>query len=197
LVVIDGVGIVMKNYFFGVFKMKRLELKMMLVCTLILLVGIGPAALGDWDEGGPHKMHYPQLPDLDLTGMDVLTGPRLPDIAQGDFYEKFLADDWQCSRSGLVTDIHIWGSYNEDIRLILDPYFNLVIYENIPADPCYPFSRPGQVLSAGIRRPGSSTSRSTLARRSCRSKAKFTGLVCTTRTTSTMTVPSTWGTCSF
>jgi hypothetical protein len=125
--------------------MRRIELKMMLVCILILLAGTGPSALGDWDEGGPHKMHYPQLPDLSDAGMDVLTGPRLPEI-DGMWHEKFLADDFACSRSGPITGIHIWGSYNEDIRLIPDPYFNLVIYENMPADPCYPFSRPGQVL---------------------------------------------------
>jgi hypothetical protein len=126
--------------------MEDLKLRQLLLfCALGFLLGAAGVASGDWDEGGPHKMHYPQLPDLSDAGMDVLTGPRLPEI-DGNFYEKFLADDWQCSRSGLVTEIHIWGSYNEDIRLIPDPCFNLVIYENMPADACYPFSRPGQAL---------------------------------------------------
>ena len=30
------------------------------------------AARADWNPGDPYKMHYPQLPDLNSTGMDVL-----------------------------------------------------------------------------------------------------------------------------
>ena len=88
---------------------------------------------------------YVQEPDLDPTGMDVLAGPLSYDGVNA--YEKFLADDFLCTSSGLITDIHIWASYNEDIRLTDFPWFSLVIYENVPAGTGgIPYSRPGAVL---------------------------------------------------
>jgi hypothetical protein len=48
-----------------------------------------------WD----HKMHFPQLPDP--TGWDVKAG--------------CLEDDWECSETGYVTDIHFWGSWHGDM----------------------------------------------------------------------------------
>lgn len=83
--------------------------------------------------GGPHKMHFPQWPDN--TGWDVnATAPVV------------LADDWQCSETGRVRDIHFWGSWRDD-----DPgtitSFNLSIHADIPADPpTVPYSRPGDEL---------------------------------------------------
>lgn len=106
-----------------------------------------PVALGDWDVGDGHKMHYPQLPDLSDMGLDVLAGPRLVDPNEpASYYEKFLADDFKCTRSGPITDIHIWASYNEDIRIADIPRFSLVIYENVPPDVDIPYSRPGAVV---------------------------------------------------
>jgi hypothetical protein len=86
-----------------------------------------------------HKMHFPQLPDL--IGWDVLAT-----------YPKILADDWQCSETGYVTDIHFWGSwkdrdgnpYTDDIGQI--QYFIFSIHDNIPADVDTPWSRPGELL---------------------------------------------------
>jgi uncharacterized repeat protein (TIGR01451 family) len=87
-----------------------------------------------------HKMHFPQLPDLE--GWDVnATDP------------KTLADDWQCSRTGPVEDIHFWGSWKDlDGDPLTDdfftpmPWFRLSIHRNIPADPDTPWSRPGDLL---------------------------------------------------
>jgi hypothetical protein len=52
------------------------------------------------------KMHHPQWPDLDKTGMDV-----------GFSYTTMLmlGDDWLCTKTGPVTDIHFWGSFESDI----------------------------------------------------------------------------------
>jgi len=94
-----------------------------------------------WDEGDEHKMHFPQLPDYD--GIDVnFTDP------------KVLADDWRCSASGPVDDIHFWFSAQDD-WLYLEPdmtgqIFNihLSIHANIP-DPDGPgplYSMPGDLL---------------------------------------------------
>jgi hypothetical protein len=89
-------------------------------------------------------MHFPQLPDT--MGMDVnFTNPSI------------LADDWECSQTGPVENIHFWFSARGDW---FDPYEDLVrqianihvaIYSNIP-DPDGPgpaFSHPGDSLWAG------------------------------------------------
>jgi hypothetical protein len=101
---------------------------------------------------------YIQYPDLgDYTGMDVLAGPRLPDPCGTGVYEKFLADDFLCTMTGPITDIHLWASYNEDMKPpdANDlPWFSLVIYENIPAGVNdIPYSRPGAVLWDAYMQP--------------------------------------------
>lgn len=53
---------------------------------------------------GEHKMHYPQLPEAE-NGFSVLATLN----AAAPYY---VADDWQCSESGLVTDIHFWGHWD-------------------------------------------------------------------------------------
>ena len=126
-----------------------------LFCTLILLFSVTGLCFADWDPNDPYKMHYPQLPDCNDTGMDVLAGwknvTKDPDPV---LLETFLADDFRCTQDGLITEIHIWGSFNEDMILhdIAAPFdfvkFSLVIYSDIPADPEDPnsYSMPGEVL---------------------------------------------------
>lgn len=67
--------------------------------TIVGLLAV--PALADWAPGDGHKMHFPQLPDED--GWDVKATDPL-----------CLADDWMCSESGEVTDIHFWGSWLDD-----------------------------------------------------------------------------------
>jgi len=114
-------------------------------------------AMADWNVGDPHKMHSPQLPDLEF-GMDVLaTTPYPGDPAVG----KVVADDWLCTSTGPVTDIHIWGSWLND-RFPNDPTglpdpgavsFRLSIHSDIPATP-NTHSRPGELLREFIFEPG-------------------------------------------
>jgi hypothetical protein len=94
-----------------------------------------PDCLPPWYN---HKMHFPQLPDT--IGWDV--NATMP---------KILADDWQCSQTGWVTDIHFWGSWKDldgipgtDDYFTPMPFFVLSIHENIPASPDTPWSRPGR-----------------------------------------------------
>ena len=68
-----------------------------LIPLLCLAVFTLPA-WADWQPGDGHKMHFPQLPDengWDVKGCEGIC----------------LADDWECSESGPVTDIHFWGSW--------------------------------------------------------------------------------------
>ena len=55
-------------------------------------------ARADWQPGDGHKMHFPQLPDEDGWDVNATMG-------------VCLADDWMCSETGPVEDIHFWGSW--------------------------------------------------------------------------------------
>jgi hypothetical protein len=95
-----------------------------ILVMLGLLIG-APAAWSDWDPGDPHKMHYPQLPDLE-NGIDVMTFTGL-------------ADDFQCSSTGPITAIHLWGSFLDDN--VYSPTFELSIFsDGGSATSSYPFS---------------------------------------------------------
>jgi len=72
-----------------------------------------------WQPGDDHKMHFPQLPDED--GWDV-----------NATYPIILADDWECSESGYVKDVHFWGSWLHDYTGIIDS-FVLSIHSDVPA----------------------------------------------------------------
>ena len=91
------------------------------------------------------KMHWPQWPDLDSTGMDV------------DMFFAPLADDWYCIESGPVTDIHLWGSFADDIVPLGGPeslVFQLQIRADVPAGVMAEWSMPGEVLWEWFFGPG-------------------------------------------
>ena len=118
----------------------RTTRRIMITVVVVALVGfLSGAARADWFPGDGHKMHYPQLPDPD--GWDVFASTN-PDGTQ-----KVLADDWQCSQTGPVTDVHIWGSWEQD-RDAAIVQIHLSIHENIPEDPAAPesYSHPGPLL---------------------------------------------------
>ncbi|MFH1701746.1 MAG: dockerin type I repeat-containing protein, partial [Candidatus Zixiibacteriota bacterium] len=92
-----------------------------------------------WEEEDPHKMHFPQLPDL--TGWEI----------GANDWEIILADDWQCSETGDVKDIHFWGSWKYAMEDFIYG-FQLTIHADIPADSSPSgFSMPGDILwSKGV-----------------------------------------------
>lgn len=105
---------------------------------LALLLGIAVFAVGmpataDWDPGDGHKMHFPQLPDP--FGWDV------------EFFMHELADDWMCSESGFVTDIHLWNSWAQDQIGVIDKIY-VTIWDDDRSDPAY--SRPGAPLWSAV-----------------------------------------------
>lgn len=83
-----------------------------------------------------HKMHFPQMPNV--LGWDVMATEPI-----------VLADDWMCSETGVIWDIHFWGSWRDldgvpetdDIGVI--QYFVISIHED---DRTGPFSKPGPTL---------------------------------------------------
>jgi len=99
--------------------------RLWLLGLVLPLLFISPL-LADWDPGMPAK--WVQLPDIDPTGMDVDCSPFLQDY--------FLADDFSCAQTGPITEIHLWGSWLNDMLPLGDPGnvdFHIAIYSDIPA----------------------------------------------------------------
>jgi len=111
--------------------MKKIFLVLFL--SVMTMFWMGTMAVADWIPEDGHKMHYPQLPNEQ--GWDVnATNPVI------------LADDWMCSETGWVKDIHFWGSWMHGIEGQIIS-FNLSIHSDIPANPpLIPYSRPGATL---------------------------------------------------
>jgi len=90
-----------------------------------------------------------QPPDLDNTGMDICFSQwETPEI-------DGLADDFLCTESGPITDIHFWGSFLDDMFPQL-PFqiFELTIYSDVPAGVYADWSMPGDILWQSYRFPG-------------------------------------------
>ena len=84
-----------------------MKLKLLGIVIVACLVITAPV-LADWEPNDPvaptnHKMHYPQMPDP--CGWDVKAGPPVLNTAPVQSL-KVLADDFLCTGSGPITDIH-------------------------------------------------------------------------------------------
>ncbi len=153
--------------------MKTAKIAILSLVVLSLALSLPATVRADWNESDPAK--WVQLPDLTTDGMDVLVTVRdgvdsaAPDVI------KVLADDFKCTKTGPVTDIHIWGSWKDDLLppprdvTIGNPttgagnvMFFLGILADIPADHPrnnYGYSMPGQLLWGEFFFPGQFTSR--------------------------------------
>jgi len=103
----------------------------------------------DWQRGQLHKIHWPQLPDLSPTGADV------------SLTKATLADDFLCTATGPIRDIHLWASFLDDLLPKEGPEaltLELSIYSDIPADD-RTWSRPGGLLWSQTFEPGRYTVR--------------------------------------
>lgn len=124
--------------------------KYVLTLFAVLLLALAPAALADWDETEPAK--WIQLPDETDYGIDVnATDPYI------------LADDFECTETGPIIAVHIWGSWYQDYL----PYgrpdsctFILSFHKDIPdSESTTGYSMPGTVEMYRMFRPGEYTAR--------------------------------------
>ncbi len=117
-----------------------MKTQILLAVATVLAVGIARA---DWNIGDPYKMHFPQLPDP--AGWDVAAvTPNPPPPAA-------VADDWLCTRTGPVSDIHIWFSVQRDAPF-QPGLVAFSIWTDVPAGPGR-YSQPGQMLWGGVFGP--------------------------------------------
>lgn len=109
-------------------------MKRLILISLCMLFAVS-TAWADWDPCDPYKMHFPQLPDMD--GWDVGFSPWVPQ----------LADDWRCTGSGMVDDVHLWYSWEDDLVGAITQV-KLGIWSNSPdPDGDGPdYSKPGSLL---------------------------------------------------
>jgi len=108
-----------------------------IVISMLLIFGTG-TVLAHWELGEDYKMHYPQLPNP--TGWDV------------DFGWWRLGDDWGCTETGGVTDIHFWISWwHDQVQDI--PFIKVEIWSNNPQGP-HGWSEPLDLLWQRTFYPG-------------------------------------------
>ena len=84
-------------------------------------------------------------PPADTNTVKFVQWPKT--IGGYDVYDRtvlFLADDFRCTNTGPITDIHIWCSYSNDE--VSNPPIWLSIWSDVPAGPTNNYSHPGQLL---------------------------------------------------
>ena len=118
----------------------------LLTIVAAMVLATATVARADWDFGDDYKMHYPQLPDPN--GWDVNTSYNI-------------SDDWLCTKTGPVEDIHCWFSWEGGVVGELSKVL-VKIYADVPenpGDPIMPWSHPGEELWWQVFYPNSFTVR--------------------------------------
>jgi len=106
-------------------------------------------ALAVYDEQTVTGSKWEQLPDLESTGIDV-------NATYDEFAPYLLADDFQCTQHGAITNITVWGSWLDDILPDGNPsnvMFMLSFHEDIPSNEVT-HSMPGKLLWMESFEPG-------------------------------------------
>ena len=129
----------------------------------LVMLATATAARADWipNAADPmqatnHKMHFPQMPDPNGWDVDFWSHTMLEDLTGEEYFVGAAgpADDWECTGTGPVSDIHFWVSMRGD-TLEANPdkivpfqitTVGMWIYDNVPADSAIPddYSRPGE-----------------------------------------------------
>jgi hypothetical protein len=97
-----------------------------------LLLAATMSARADWPNTNATK--WVQYPDQSVNGIDILMSKPL-----------MLADDFLCTNTGPVTDIHLWASWLQDMAYPVP--VTLGIWTDVPTNPpVEPYSHPGQLI---------------------------------------------------
>ena len=87
-------------------------------------------------QGG--RVKWSQRPDESSLGIDIRCD-------RNDAVPRILADDFKCTTTGLITDVHLWGSWKGDVKGGITK-IHLSIHSDVPAVPPATYSRPGALL---------------------------------------------------
>ena len=90
--------------------MKRKIIGFFIMVLLVAIAGntiVTNRGMADWSQGDGHKMHYPQLPG-------IIEPDIFNTLNNCHGYNQYIADDWECSETGIVTEIHFWGAWRGD-----------------------------------------------------------------------------------
>ncbi len=106
---------------------------------LLALIGLQGQTLPCEETNGVKYVQWPNL----FGGLDVWNnGPWV------------LGDDFVCTNTGPITDIHLWGSWLNDQVGTNSLTFWLAIYDDVPISPVNSFSHPGNLLWTEQFTPG-------------------------------------------
>jgi len=103
-----------------------------LCLTAVAVLALGVPAAADWVEEDGHKMHFPQFPDPN--GWDV------------NVVSDIIHDDFRCSATGPIDDIHLWVSWRGDLSSPIS-WVDMAFLPDVPADESATgFSHPGEMM---------------------------------------------------
>ncbi len=119
--------------------------------AMLCVVLAAMTARADWPNTNATK--YVQPPDLTTASYNILAAQ--PPAGSGAGLPLILADDFPCTLTGPITDIHIWASWLGDTATanIPDMPITLGFWSDVPATPGNP-SRPGSLLWSQTFQPG-------------------------------------------
>ncbi len=119
--------------------------------ALWLVLSLVPA-WADWPNDHPTKYYQP--PELKPSGYNILAAT--PPAGAGLNQPLVIADDFPCTQTGPITDIHIWASWlGDSAALNITPVpITLAIWSDVPTAPGLPPSHPGVKLWSQTFLPG-------------------------------------------
>ncbi len=115
-------------------------LKKSLITAFAVLAPLAMTAMADWPD--PTSIDkYVQMPDMSETGIDVRVDQNGGPLT--------LADDFPCDMTGPITDVHLWGSWRDDIHPA-EGKINMIRLSIHPDDRSNPdYSQPGDEVWHG------------------------------------------------
>ena len=114
------------------------------ILATLLVLAVAPAR-ADWPNTNATK--FVQYPDTTSNAMDIYTS-----------WNTALADDFVCTNTGQITDLHIWGAWLGD-QVDPNATFGLAIFSDVPVSATNAFSHPGVLLWMQTFTPGTYSSR--------------------------------------
>ena len=132
-------------------------------------VGPGGIPVGNWQSmtnpqtlspiGLSFKLTTPTNPPPppvcdERDGAKYVQLPNFQGLDTWDSAASVLADDFVCTNTGPVSDIHLWGSWANDVQPDPTTTFWLAIYDDVPVSATNSFSYPGHLLWNEVFPPG-------------------------------------------